>query len=513
MTKKDPIPRIAFLAAVLSGLMLTASFPPGRTDWLAWIALVPLLAAIHDRPSSQGFRLGFLAGFTHFLSLMYWVVVVIEAYGGLSLFLSLLVLIALCAYLALYPALFSSFFTRIHTSRAGLVLAAGLWVGLEYLRGRLLTGLPWCFLGYSQANRLALIQISDLVGVYGLSFLLASVNLVVFGALFDRRTGKSRIRKTEGGAVLLLLLMSILYGQGKIKDSNLTRPSGPALSAVIVQGNFDQSTKWLPEFQQKTMDVYTRLSLREPGGDPDLIVWPETAVPFFFQDPSPLSAGVFDIPSKTGADLLFGGPAYEEKGDTTHYFNRAYLLSPEDRSMAFYDKVHLVPFGEYVPLQQVFPFVHRLVTAAGDFSAGERVAPLTRPRYAAGVLICYEAIFPHLARRQVRKGADLLVNLTNDAWFGHTSAPYQHLCMSVFRSVETRLPMVRAANTGISAVIDPLGRVTGQTGLFEESVLVATIRPNPGEGTFYTRYGDLLPLFLLGVIFGKLIIFRRRANG
>ena len=507
MTKKAAIPRIRFLAAILSGLMLTASFPPGNTDWIAWIALVPLLAAIQDRPPAQCIRLGFAAGIIHFLSLMYWIVVVIKAYGGLNIVLSLLVLFALCAYLALYPALFSLFFSRVHTSRFGLLLAAGLWVGLEYIRGWFLTGLPWCLLGYSQAARLSLIQISDLTGVYGVSFLVAAVNVLVFGLIFDRAMARSLARKLEGVFVLVLLLLTIVYGLGKTADTRPAKASGPRLSVAVIQGNIDQSKKWRPEFQQKTMDIYHHLSRDASRRDPDLVVWPETAVPFFFQDPSPLSARVFAVAGLTGADLLFGSPAYAERNDAVYYFNRAYLLAPEDRTIVSYDKVHLVPFGEYVPLQKFFPFVQRLVASAGDFSAGQRVAPLKRPGYAAGVLICYEAIFPDLARQQSMEGADILVNLTNDAWFGRTSAPFQHLAMSVFRSVETRLPMVRAANTGISAFIHPSGRVMQRAGLFEEAVLQGDIHPNRGMRTFYTRHGDLLPLFLLAAIFVKLIFF------
>jgi len=509
MTKTIPTPRTAFPAAVLSGLMLTASFQPGTTDWLAWIALVPLLVAIRNTSPGRSFRLGLAAGITHFLSLMYWIVVVIKAYGGIPILPSLFILLALSTYLGLYPGLFALFYSAVHTSRMGILLGASLWVGLEYLRGWLFTGLPWCLLGYSQAARITLIQISDLVGVYGLSFLVAAVNISLFNLLFDRPRMKRGIQKLEVGLVLLCLVLAILYGRGKMEDTRSMESSIPPICTALVQGNVDQAEKWRPEFQQKTMDTYRRLSLKASRWKPDLIVWPETSVPFFFQDPTPLAAGILAIPGMTGADLLFGSPAYTGNGDQVRYLNRAYLLSGEDAFLTFYDKVHLVPFGEYVPLQRFFPFVHRLVTAAGDFSAGERVAPLKRPQYAAGVLICFEAIFPRIARQQANEGADLLVNLTNDAWFGRTSAPFQHLCMSAFRAVETGLPLVRAANTGISAFIDPFGRVTQPTRLFEEAVIVETVQPQRGSRTFYSRHGDLLPLFLLAVISAKLILFRR----
>ena len=514
MTNPERIPRVNLLAAVLSGLMLTASFPPGSTDWLAWIALVPLLAAMQARPPSHCFRLGFVAGLTHFLSLMYWIVVVLGSYGGLNIFLSLIVLIALCSYLALYPGVFGLLHSFLRGARLRLLLSAAAWVGLEYLRGRLLTGLPWCFLGHSQAAHIQLIQICDLVGVYGVGYLVAAVNLLVFHIVFERRTGGRRAFAVQGGVVAALIALTLGYGHLETREpAPGTAFSAPVRTAVI-QGNIDQSRKWLPEHQEKTLDTYRRLSLQAAGQEPGLIVWPETAVPFFFQDPSHLSAGVLAVPEATEADLLFGSPAYEGSGRRTQYANRAYLLSAEDRRVERYDKVHLVPFGEYVPLQRFLPFVHRLVPAAGDFSPGDRVEPLDAPGYSAGVLICYEAIFPELARRQVMEGADLLVNLTNDAWFGPTSAPFQHLAMSVFRTVETRRPLVRAANTGISAFVDTRGRVTTKSGLFQEAVLLSEVRPSRIPPPLYARWGDVFPLFLLALVFVKLVIFgnRRRSR-
>ncbi|MCF8062978.1 MAG: apolipoprotein N-acyltransferase, partial [Deltaproteobacteria bacterium] len=398
----------------------------------------------------------------------------------------------------------------LRDSRFRLLLSAGAWIGLEYLRGRLLTGLPWCFLGHSQAARIQLIQISDLAGVYGVGFLVAAANLLVFHLVFDPRMRKNRTVVVEGAVVAILLSLTLVYGHLKTREPAGGAPFSEPVRTAIVQGNIDQSQKWLPEHQEKTLQTYRRLSLRAARQNPDLIVWPETAVPFFFQDPSRLSAGVLDIPESTGADLLFGSPAYKGSGRQTRYANRAYLLSAEDRRVESYDKVHLVPFGEYVPLQRFLPFVHRLVPAAGDFRPGDRVEPLEAPGYSAGVLICFEAIFPGLARRQVEQGADILVNLTNDAWFGPTSAPFQHLSMSVFRAVETRRPLVRAANTGISAFVDVNGRVTRSSGLFQEAVLMSEVYPSTLPPTPYVRTGDLFPLFLLASIFVKLVVFGNR---
>ena len=499
--------RTALLAAALSGLLLTASLPPGSTQGLAWIALVPLMAALRGRSRSLRFQLGFTAGIVHFLSLMYWIVVVLEGYGGLPLSLSLVVLLALAGYLALYPALFALLFPCMWRSCFALLLTAATWVVLEYARGEFLTGLPWCFIGHSQGAHLLLIQICDLAGVYGVSFLVAAVNALIFALLFDRGQGFGLTRKLEGGTIFLLLLLTLAYGGYRLHDLAAHASNGFPVRAAVIQGNIDQSLKWRPAFQEATVDVYTRLSLRAASFHPDLLVWPETAVPYFFQERGALSERIATVAEKTGTDLLFGSPAYDRSGDHVRYYNRAYLLSPGERSVLWYDKVHLVPFGEYVPLKRFFPFVNRLVPAAGDFASGRRVAPLRGSGYAAGVLICFEAIFPELARCQARQGAQVLVNLTNDAWFGRTSAPFQHLAMSAFRSVETRLPMVRAANTGISAFVDACGRITERSGLFSESILVAPVLLLTGRPTFYTAHGDVFVLLLLFLVCGRLIGF------
>jgi apolipoprotein N-acyltransferase len=255
------------------------------------------------------------------------------------------------------------------------------------------------------------------------------------------------------------------------------------------------------------MARYQRLTRSTYDFSPDLIVWPETAVPFFFQDGPPLAKTIFSLVKESKAALIFGSPAYRRDGQHLRYYNRAYLLRPDTKTIQYYDKVHLVPFGEYVPLKSLFGFINRLVPAAGDFASGNRIAPLALKNASAGILICFEAIFPEIARAMVRKGADVLVNLTNDAWFGASSAPYQHLSMSVFRAVENRRPLIRAANTGFSAIIDSRGRIMDRTDLFEEETLRATLCLIDRNLTFYTRFGDIFAyvaiiMALAGIIIG-----------
>jgi apolipoprotein N-acyltransferase len=283
----------------------------------------------------------------------------------------------------------------------------------------------------------------------------------------------------------------------------------------VVQGNIDQSVKWKPEYQQKTLSTYETLTRTTAGFRPRITVWPETAVPFFFQEAGDNSRRVVDIAEASGGALLFGSPAYERTGDGVRYLNRAYLVDPSDRSIRHYDKVHLVPFGEYVPLKQFLFFIQRLVPAAGDFAAGAEVAPLRLGTASIGVLICFEAIFPDLARRMSRQGANVLVNLTNDAWFGRTSAPHQHLAMAAFRAVETRRPLVRAANTGISAFVLPSGKIGPSSPLFAEAVLTESVRLAPAGLPFYARHGDLFAQASLVLALARLLslaLARRRAR-
>ena len=487
------------LLALLSGLMLTASFPPSPFYFLAWFALVPLLKSLENETPTAGLKLGFAAGLAHSLTLIYWVIIVMGHYGHLPLPVSVGILILFSLYLSLYPALFAWGASLTARSFLGSFKTAALWVALEYVRANFLTGFPWCLLGHTQYRNLEAIQVADLVGTYGVSFVIVLSSALIYGLLLD----KNRSRwKLEAPLVLLTLALTLGYGFYRMSDS---RPSQGSLRVAIAQGNIDQSIKWNPAYQEKTVQIYRTLTLQSRPFNPDLVVWPETAVPLFFQDGDPLARTVLQTPREAGTHLIFGSPAYKRRGGSVSFFNRAYLASPDAQILGSYDKVHLVPFGEYVPLKRFLPFVQRLVAAAGDFLPGDSQTPLKFPKAAAGILICFESIFPELGRAMTANGAALLVNLTNDAWYGMSSAPYQHFSMAVFRAVENRRPVIRAANTGISAFILPNGRILEQSGLFTETLLTREIPlPYPGL-TLYTRYGDFFAIVL--TIFSAVNIF------
>ena len=492
--------RADILYAVLSGLLLTASFPPGKTAWIAWFALVPLLKSIGKVSPYRALKLGWIAGLAHYLTLVYWVVFVMGHYGNLHWAVALSILGLLALYLGVYPACFCFALSLLKGSRLITLKAAALWVGLEYVRSFLLTGFPWCLLGYSQFQRVEVIQIADLVGVYGVSFLIVLANALIYALLFDPSFSRAGSLKWETALGLLLMAGSLAYGFDRL---NL-QEKGVSVQTAIVQGNIDQSIKWDPKYQEKTIQVYRRLTLSASPQKPRLIVWPETSVPFFFQEDGKLGHEILRVSEETGAYLLFGSPAYERGKEGVRLYNRAYLLSPNSRSLDYFDKVHLVPFGEYVPLKRFLPFVKRLVVSAGDFASGDKVTPIGPPDLSLGVLICYESIFPEIARAHARKGARILANLTNDAWFGVTSAPYQHLSMAVFRAVENRKPLVRAANTGISAFVSDSGEILQEGGLFSEEVLMMALPVADSSLTLYTRYGDF---FAFGLLILSLIIF------
>ncbi|MDY7035433.1 MAG: apolipoprotein N-acyltransferase, partial [Thermodesulfobacteriota bacterium] len=474
--------------------MLTASFPPGKLDWIIWFALVPLLKSLDNEYPSQALRLGFITGLSHYLTLIYWIIVVLRSYGGLNLLLSICTLFLLCLYLSLYPALFSYLFCHIKGSSLAAFFAACIWVGLEYIRANVLTGFPWCLLGYTQYRHLGLIQITDLTGVYGLSFFIVLTNIIIFAIFFDNNLRKTRFFKWEILLIILIASFTMIYGHFRLTGVKAKGKESESVTIALIQGNIDQAIKWNPDYQEKTIDIYHRLTRSTHKFNPQLIIWPETSVPFFFQEETNFSFRVIQISKESGADLIFGSPAYIRRNNRTKYYNRAYLLSHDGELSGYYDKVHLVPFGEYVPLKRFFPFIHRLVPAAGDFAFGEKTAPLNPSYFSAGVLICFEVIFPELARTRAREGAGVLINLTNDAWFGMTSAPHQHLSMAVFRAVENGMPLIRAANTGISAFISSQGKIITTGGLFMEEVLIHELTLGGPSTRFYTRYGDLFAL-------------------
>src|SRR5210317_88070 len=492
--------------SALSGFLLACSFPLPDYRLLAWLGLIPLIMVMPKRP----FKSGFVAGVVFFAVTLYWLNIVMTTYGHLPVLLSFLLYLLLAAYLALYWAIASWAACRLREFR-GYSFALTLpvfWVALEFLREFLLTGFPWASLGYSQHDWLPMVQSADLFGVYGVSYLIVLCNAVLAECFLLKSRSPSQGRPGKALAVAIVLLLgNYAYGAWCLQQDPDTRAE--SLAVAVVQGNIPQEHKWRPENQVNTVQTYRDLSLRaEQDGEKDLIIWPEAAMPFYFQDGGPLADSVAELAAEAKTSLLFGSPAYRRDSGALRYLNSAYLLSPTAEVQGRSDKVHLVPFGEYVPLGKFLPFVNKLVAGIGDYSPGE-INPLPIGAHKLGVLICYEVIFPELAREYVRQGSDLLVNITNDAWFGKSSAPWQHLAMARFRAIENRVWVARAANTGISAFIAPSGKVVKQTGLFETAFLSSEV--GLGDKTkLYSHIGDLIPGAFLLICLLWLLQTRRR---
>ncbi|UCD72391.1 MAG: apolipoprotein N-acyltransferase [Syntrophobacterales bacterium] len=490
-----------FLLACLSGLLLCLIFPKFDMEILAWVSLIPLLFAIRSENLLTSFYLGFITGFVSFLGILYWVIVAVNTYGRIHLILSCVILLLLVVYLSLYVGIFAFLlnYIRRRIQWKMVVVAPFLWITLEYVRSFFLTGFPWATLGYSQYLNLPLIQVADITGVYGISFLIVLINSAIYDYISIMGRGERHPSLREGVLVLAILFVVFGYGVAQIKRVENISSHQRKIIIGLAQGNIDQSIKWSSGYQEETLRIYQNLSLTLAREQPSLIIWPETATPFFFQSEERYRPWVLEVAEKTGAHLLFGSPSHDWREGKMEYYNSAYLLSPQKEVIGRYDKIHLVPFGERVPLSEFLFFLESLSTV-GNLSPGRTVQNLHFPSGDFGVLICFEIIFPNLCRKFVKGGADFLVTITNDAWFGRTSAPYQHLSMAIFRAIENRVSIARAANTGISAFIDAKGEIRKRSGLFVKEALVGQINPKIGE-TFYTRYGDVFVIVSSSLVF------------
>ena len=507
------IDRNKIILAVLSGLLLTGSFPEINLSWLAWFALAPLLIAAKDLQFKDGFKIGLLTGLVHNITLLYWLSYTMGTYGHLPIYLAIPILFLFSFYLSLYTALFSGVLTLIkHGPLKLFFMIPALWVSLEYIRSFLFTGFPWELAAYSQYMSLHIIQVSDILGPYGVSFLLLLSNAAVFIGFLYLAKSDWKGKKVSGvhfslSALIFLFALTIVWFYGKIRiettDKIVTASHKARVS--VIQGNIEQSEKWDPALQYSATKKYLDLSGSVIAEKPDLVVWPETAAPFYFLYDTALTDMVQRGIAETGINFLIGSPSFIRVKDNIKYYNSAYLVGPDGIVSGKYDKVHLVPFGEYVPLKKWLPFLGKIVEHVGDFQPGKKGTTISLNGKSIGVLICYELIFPYLSRAEVKNGAGLLINITNDAWYGKTSAPYQHFSMAAFRAVENRRVLVRAANTGISGFIDPSGRIISSTTIFEDAVMTRDV-PVLGEITFYTRFGDLFAFICLAAAASGLLI-------
>jgi apolipoprotein N-acyltransferase len=447
------------------------------------ILLLPaalILTTLRAQSFAQAFKNGFLTALPGYAASLYWLAIPVHDHGGLPWALALPCPVLIGALLAAYAGLFcmGMHLIRLRISHLLAMLASGLlWASLELLRNHFLTGFSWLTLAQAMAPWPQTLGLAAWIGGFGLSALLVGMShCLVLGRGFTRL------------AVLPLAGLCLLPA--------LTRtPQVPAATASVsmIQGNIDQGLKWDEGMQAGILGTYLDLSIKAVAENaPDLVVWPETAMPFYFQDPSDLTTGMRLGVSRMQVPVLAGAPAYSiprEPGAPQYVLhNRAYLLNANGEPLAFYDKEHLVPFGEYVPLGKWLPFITKLVPGQFEFKPGRNTEPLKTGPLAMGLLICYEAIFPELAQKQVELGANVLVNISNDAWFGRSSAPWQHLHLSILRAVEQNRAIIRATNSGVSAFIGPDGSLRGPTALFTAKIAHDPAIPLLTETTFYHEH-------------------------
>lgn len=483
-----------FLPSVLSGVLLVFAFPKFDLYPLAWVCLVPFLISLRGLSSGDAFRAGMLMGIPYFFGTQYWIYHSVHYYGGIPLIISFAIVLLLGLYLSLFTGLFGVLFSLEvkNTRLPAMLLAPLIWVSLEFARSYALTGFPWSSVGYSQHKFLHLIQISDLTGVYGVSFLVVAVN----GALADISILRAREREmplfspspTIFGYVLLGMTLAFSFGYGFYRLTEVR--DGRAVKVSVVQGNIEQDVKWDPSYQSFVMDTHMRLTNSASAHKPALVVWPEASVPFYWERDELLTERIISFSNGLDSYFLFGAVTVKAQDGKTLLANSAVLLDKTGSTSYVYDKVHLVPFGEYVPLRRVFFFLDKLVTGIGDYVPGEKTLRAETPFGSFGTVICYEIIFPGLVRKFFSKGGDFMVTITNDAWFGKTAGPYQHWSMAVFRAIENRKPLIRAANTGISGFMDSNGAIISKTRLFERRALTETIRTDSAR-SFYSKFGDL----------------------
>jgi apolipoprotein N-acyltransferase len=510
-----------WLLAVVSGVLQILIFPLPNLSFLCWIAIAPLLFALirvgmtldgRGWPAfKRGFLLGLVCGVIYYAGSCYWMGEVMYNYGGISGVVAALIMIAFSLAAGSAEALFGGLLAFIASRRGwaarALVLAPVFWVAMELLYRSRIWSFPWDLLGTALVDNIPLTRIATVTGTYGLSFEIVLVNALFVSAFLGPKRRRSLVL-----AACILLVGVLVTGR------YFEPPPSPANdTARLVQPNISLNEQWTPQSYQALLDDLQRLSIMQPNetmaGEPlpDPIIWPESPAPFFETD-ARLHQTLSSIAQQTHAYVLAGTLGAVHGGDPNQLYNSAQLVAPNGKWIARYDKIHLVPFGEYVPLKGLFDLVHfnRLVQEVGNFVPGTERMALPVHSYKLGTFICYESAYPDEVRQFVANGATLLVNISNDGWFGNGAAPWQSLRMTRMRAIENDRWVLRSTNTGITASIDPFGRIVQQA---QRNIRVAVNVPYGivTSTTFYSRHGDwfgwlcvaLCAIITIGAVFPR----------
>ena len=439
---------------LLSAILLTLSYPAFNLSFLAWFALIPMLVAIRGEKPWQAFFTGYITGFMFFAAALYWV--------G---YVAIIGVVILAFYLAFFFGIFAvgvdllaMQFKKPRIRFA--ILVSCLWVAVELLRSNLFTGFGWALLGHTQWETLPIIQIADVTGAYGVSFLIIFTNVLISSKIKKKIKGHMPEPRYLAFLVIVLIAAAI-YGYYKVDQKS----EGETVKVSVIQGNIPQSEKWDERFVGDILYKYTALTKEAAKDKPDLIIWPETSVPGFLESDQFLRDKITALAKEVNTYMLVGTQT-ERVPQKVRYYNSAVLISNTGEIIKRYDKIHLVPFGEYVPLGNTYlSFIKKRYDMGEDYTAGIDYTIFEIPtqkgkKVKFGALICFEDVFPKLSRNFVKLGADFLVVITNDAWYMDSGAPFQHAQPSVFRAIENRTNVIRCANTGYSCFINQSGKIT-----------------------------------------------------
>ncbi len=467
---------------ILAAVLLSLSFSSFNLWLFGWCGFIPLFFALENKSLRRSFITAYLFGIVFWSLTIYWLIHV-----------TLVGQIVLILYLAVYPAIFGGvfYFSRFLSPAGRLVFLPASWVLLEYVRSHLFTGFPWSLTGFSQYQNLPVIQIADLTGAWGVSFLVVLINAALY--LILRKQSRAKVSLICAS----ILFLSLAYGFYNLSYRPDLTGAGKPLKISVIQGNIPQYLKWNKQAVNFIFNNYKELTAAAAKDKPDLVIWPEASVPGLWGQDEAEFKQVFSLASQQKVNLLAG--TVSRFGQD--YFNSALFIDSSGQPAAIYNKLHLVPFGEYVPFKNIFPFLET-IAPIGDIERGGDYTIFRQPAD-FGVLICFEDLFPELSRQFIKRGARFLVNITNDAWYKEGSAPYQHFAASVFRAVENHVYLARAANTGISGFIDPFGRILSIVGnanggeIFVKGYCSQDIYLMPAKRTFYSRYGDVFIIFCL----------------
>ncbi len=487
---------LSLAIAAVTGAFYGFCFPPYRNAWLAWVVLTPVL--IVSRSQSTATRAAAMTGLFSFVGMAVtvdWLPQAVSVYYQQPVMLGVAMFVGIAfsmvvPWVAAYGAV--DWLLSRRPNPLMPLLSAATWVSAELARSTLLTGNPWVLLGYSQAGARAVTQIADLAGVYGVSFVLAASGATLADAWLVRdRTLRPRLAI---GAVVIAATLA--YGSLRLHEGAAGRSDLAAEVEVgLVQGNLDRGSQWFQELYGRNLEAYGRSTLELLKRDePRLVIWPEGAVTFFFAEEALYRRSVSTVLEPFGATLLSGGP-YREEDES--FYNSAFVLGPDGEVRQRYDKEKLLPFMEYFPIGD--GLMRRSFGRVRQFTARPSGAPLTTPAGRAGVLICNEAMFPELARRRVRDGAELLVVLSNDTWVGDEQFSAIAADMSILRAVEQRRYLVRVSTAGPSWIIDPWGRATSRTATATRAIASGVVRPST-RATVYARLGDTFALGCLAAV-------------